>query len=122
MKHNEDTRRALIVGATGAIASVMLPIEDATAGLLVGDVIKVVGMLNLLPYAMVAAGTYLTVLAVDFITGVCECAFTEPVDGMEEWKQRLVLVPFQTEDILPNLQHEVAWNSVAMEPKLCLAS
>jgi len=95
-------KRAIIINADGQFISAVVPKATAPA-LHVGDRIRVLEKLDLRPYATVAPGNEATVSYVNYDTGVVELELETYHDGLREWRNCILLTPFETDDLLNGL-------------------
>jgi len=100
-------KRAIVVNADGRFVSAIIPKGMATA-IRAGDRVRVMETLDLRPYATVAPGNEATVVLVDFETGNIELVLDVHHDGLREWRNCILLAPYDTDDLLCGLAWEPA--------------
>lgn len=96
-------RLGFLQNTLGEIVSAIVPASSIPAVLMEGDQLTLMSALELGELGVViAAGVTATVLWHCLKTGAVELEFSEPIPGLMQmgWNNTLLLVPYQTEELL----------------------
>lgn len=103
-------KRAFMLSPSGEVVSAVIPKEEMPNAFQPGTRLKLQRMLDLSPYAILMAGTWVTVLAHCAATGSVDLVFDHVVAGLHQWGQTLTLIPFDTDDTLVALNSALELN------------
>lgn len=107
-------RRAIVVQGDYRFSSMMVG-RDTAQALHEGDRVKVTHDLNLDHMGVIKAGETATIVFTDVDTGIVEMEFDRVLDSLHEWRNCLLLVPFDTDDFLQGLALESVLEAKELE-------
>lgn len=97
------TKRAFIRSPMGEVISAVVPRTSMVSAFQEGERFSLWSDLELPPYAVILAGTMITVLAVCMDTGMVDLGFDHMIAGLHHWGHTLTLVPYDTDDTVEQL-------------------
>lgn len=100
---NKKMRRAIVVSADYRFMSALVDKRTASE-LKIGDRVRAARALDVGHFGRVPAGETATIVGLDVESGYVDIQFDRQLDELYEWRNCLLLVPFDTADWIEGLE------------------